>query len=42
MLQQPGVNPLHFGTVRPIAMGLGRLAPLTGPGLFAIVHFVAA
>ena len=33
--QQLGVNPLHFGTVMVIAMGLGLFAPPIGLGLFA-------
>jgi tripartite ATP-independent transporter DctM subunit len=33
--QQLGVNPLHFGTVTVIAMGLGLFAPPIGLGLFA-------
>ncbi|OZI32506.1 C4-dicarboxylate ABC transporter permease [Bordetella genomosp. 10] len=33
--QQVGVNPLHFGTVVVIAMGLGLFAPPFGLGLFA-------
>jgi tripartite ATP-independent transporter DctM subunit len=33
--QQLGVNPLHFGTVMVIAMGLGLFAPPVGLGLFA-------
>jgi TRAP-type C4-dicarboxylate transport system permease large subunit len=33
--QQLGVNPLHFGTVMVIAMGLGLFAPPIGMGLFA-------
>ncbi|WP_218508580.1 TRAP transporter large permease subunit [Variovorax sp. dw_308] len=32
---QLGVNPLHFGTVMVIAMGLGLFAPPVGLGLFA-------
>ena len=32
---QLGVNPLHFGTVMVIAMGLGLFAPPIGLGLFA-------
>ena len=32
---QLGVNPLHFGTVLVIAMGLGLFAPPIGLGLFA-------
>nr|WP_245660922.1 TRAP transporter large permease subunit [Polaromonas jejuensis] len=32
---QLGVNPLHFGTVLVIAMGLGLFAPPVGLGLFA-------
>jgi tripartite ATP-independent transporter DctM subunit len=32
---QVGVNPLHFGTVVVIAMGLGLFAPPFGLGLFA-------
>ncbi|MDB5893810.1 MAG: C4-dicarboxylate transporter permease [Rhodoferax sp.] len=32
---QLGVNPLHFGTVMVIAMGLGLFAPPLGLGLFA-------
>ncbi|MDE1194528.1 MAG: TRAP transporter large permease subunit [Pseudomonas sp.] len=30
-----GVNPLHFGTVAVIAMGLGLFSPPFGLGLFA-------
>jgi len=33
--QQLGVNPLHFGTVMVIAMGLGLFSPPIGLGLFA-------
>ena len=33
--QQLGINPLHFGTVMVIAMGLGLFAPPIGLGLFA-------
>jgi tripartite ATP-independent transporter DctM subunit len=33
--QQVGVNPLHFGTVVVIAMGLGLFSPPFGLGLFA-------
>jgi TRAP-type C4-dicarboxylate transport system permease large subunit len=33
--QTLGVNPLHFGTVMVIAMGLGLFAPPIGLGLFA-------
>ena len=33
--QQLGVNPLHFGTVMVIAMGLGLFSPPVGLGLFA-------
>jgi tripartite ATP-independent transporter DctM subunit len=33
--QALGVNPLHFGTVMVIAMGLGLFAPPIGLGLFA-------
>ncbi len=33
--QALGVNPLHFGTVLVIAMGLGLFAPPIGLGLFA-------
>lgn len=32
---QLGINPLHFGTVLVIAMGLGLFAPPIGLGLFA-------
>nr|WP_242528877.1 TRAP transporter large permease subunit [Ramlibacter ginsenosidimutans] len=32
---QLGINPLHFGTVMVIAMGLGLFAPPIGLGLFA-------
>jgi tripartite ATP-independent transporter DctM subunit len=32
---QLGVNPLHFGTIMVIAMGLGLFAPPVGLGLFA-------
>jgi tripartite ATP-independent transporter DctM subunit len=32
---QLGVNPLHFGTVMVVAMGLGLFAPPVGLGLFA-------
>ena len=32
---QVGVNPLHFGTVAVIAMGLGLFSPPFGLGLFA-------
>lgn len=33
--QQLGINPLHFGTVMVIAMGLGLFSPPVGLGLFA-------
>ncbi len=33
--QQLGINPLHFGTVTVVAMGLGLFAPPVGLGLFA-------
>jgi tripartite ATP-independent transporter DctM subunit len=33
--QQLGINPLHFGTVAVVAMGLGLFAPPVGLGLFA-------
>ena len=33
--QQLGINPLHFGTVMVIAMGLGLFSPPIGLGLFA-------
>ncbi|MFM0043496.1 TRAP transporter large permease subunit [Paraburkholderia sediminicola] len=33
--QQLGINPLHFGTVMVVAMGLGLFAPPVGLGLFA-------
>ena len=33
--QQLGVDPLHFGTVMVIAMGLGLFSPPIGLGLFA-------
>jgi len=32
---QVGINPLHFGTVAVIAMGLGLFSPPFGLGLFA-------
>jgi TRAP-type C4-dicarboxylate transport system permease large subunit len=32
---QLGVNPLHFGTVVVVAMGLGLFSPPIGLGLFA-------
>ena len=32
---QLGIDPLHFGTVMVIAMGLGLFAPPLGLGLFA-------
>jgi TRAP-type C4-dicarboxylate transport system permease large subunit len=32
---QLGINPLHFGTVIVVAMGLGLFAPPVGLGLFA-------
>jgi len=32
---QVGINPLHFGTVAVISMGLGLFSPPFGLGLFA-------